>query len=159
MPAKKRRRQLIGLALGGGMARGTAHIGVLRALERHGIPIDLIAGTSVGSLVGGAYASGLSPDQIEGLARKISWRDLGRVTVSRLGFNSNARTEDYVRRNLPVLEFDKLRVRFGAVATDIQSGKRTFGLSRVSESPVNICMEPAGWPPAKEAMPTHAVWP
>jgi len=123
MPREKRRRPLIGLALGGGMARGTAHIGVLRALERHGIPIDLIAGTSVGSLVGGAYAAGLSPDQIEGLARRITWRDLGRVTVSRLGFNSNARTEDYVRRNLPILEFDKLRVRFGAVATDIQSGK------------------------------------
>ena len=59
---KKRR---IGLALGGGGARGLAHIGVLRVLEREGIPIDLIVGTSIGALVGGAYASGISPDELQ----------------------------------------------------------------------------------------------
>ncbi|MEP7270951.1 MAG: patatin-like phospholipase family protein [Acidobacteriota bacterium] len=123
MTLEKQRRPKVGLALGGGMARGTAHIGVLRVLERHGIPIDLIAGTSVGSLIGGAYAAGLSPDQINDFARTIRWSDLGRVTVSRLGFYSNARTEDYVRAKFPVTEFDKLRLPFGAVATDIQSGK------------------------------------
>ena len=113
----------IGLALGGGMARGCAHIGVLRELEKNGIPIDLIAGTSVGSLIGGAYAAGLSPDQIEQLALKIRWNHLGRVTVSTLGFNSSERTEEYVRKNFPVHEFDKLRLPFGAVATDLQTGK------------------------------------
>ena len=117
------KRPIVGLALGGGMARGTAHIGVLKVLERHHIPIDIIAGTSVGALIGGAYASGLSPEAIEKLAGTIRWSDLGRVTVSRLGFNSNARTEEYVRSNYPVWEFEKLRVHFGAVATDIQSGK------------------------------------
>ena len=55
----------IGLALGGGGARGLAHIGVLRVLERESIPIDLVVGTSAGALVGGAYASGLSPDELE----------------------------------------------------------------------------------------------
>lgn len=55
----------IGLALGGGGARGLAHIGVLRALEKEGIPIDLIVGTSIGALVGGAYASGISPDKLK----------------------------------------------------------------------------------------------
>lgn len=59
----KRRR--IGLALGGGGARGLAHIGVLRVLEEEGIPIDLIVGTSIGALVGGAYASGIRPDEME----------------------------------------------------------------------------------------------
>ncbi len=59
------KRKRIGLALGGGGARGLAHIGVLRALEREGIPIDLIVGTSIGALVGGAYASGISPDELE----------------------------------------------------------------------------------------------
>jgi NTE family protein len=105
------------------MARGCAHVGVLRELERHQIPIDLIAGTSVGSLIGGAYAAGLTPDQIEAMALKISWNDLGRVTISRLGFYDSRRTEDYIRANFPVTEFEQARIPFGAVATDIQTGR------------------------------------
>jgi NTE family protein len=116
-------RPRVGLALGGGMARGCAHVGVLRELEKHEIPIDLIAGTSVGSLIGGAYAAGLSPDQIERLALTIRWSHLGRVTVSKLGFNSSERTEDYIRSNFPVTEFDRLRIPFGAVSCDLQTGK------------------------------------
>ena len=61
----KWRRKRIGLALGGGGARGLAHIGVLRVLEQEGIPIDLLVGTSIGALVGGAYASGMGPDEME----------------------------------------------------------------------------------------------
>ena len=83
------------------MARGCAHIGVLRELEKHDIPIDLIAGTSVGSLIGGAYAAGLSPDQIEQMALTISWNDLGRVTSRKLGFYNSERTEDYIRSTFP----------------------------------------------------------
>ncbi|MGE0127297.1 MAG: patatin-like phospholipase family protein [Blastocatellales bacterium] len=117
------KRPVVGLALGGGMARGCAHVGVLRELERNNISIDLIAGTSVGSLIGGAYAAGLSPDQIEQLALNISWNDLGRVTISKLGFYNSERTEDFVRKNFPTTEFEKVRIPFGAVATDIQTGK------------------------------------
>jgi NTE family protein len=116
-------RPVVGLALGGGMARGCAHVGVLRELEKAGIPIDLIAGTSVGSLIGGAYAAGLAPDQIENLALNINWNDLGRVTISRLGFYDSKRTEDFIRANFPVTEFEQMRIPFGAVATDIQTGK------------------------------------
>jgi NTE family protein len=123
MTKNNKKRPLIGLALGGGMARGCAHIGVLRELEKSDIPIDLIAGTSVGSLIGGAYAAGLSPDQIEKMALSISWNDLGRVTISKLGFYNSERTEDYIRKHFPVTEFEKTRVPFGAVATDIQTGK------------------------------------
>ncbi|MCI0391149.1 MAG: patatin-like phospholipase family protein [Acidobacteria bacterium] len=118
-----KKRPLIGLALGGGMARGCAHVGVLRELEKNGIPIDLIAGVSVGSLIGGAYAAGLSPDQIEQMALTISWNDLGRVTISKLGFYNSERTEDYIRKHFPVTEFENTRLPFGAVATDIQSGR------------------------------------
>jgi NTE family protein len=116
-------RPVVGLALGGGMARGCSHVGVLRELEKVGIPIDIIAGTSVGSLIGGAYAAGLTPDQIEALAMKITWNDLGRVTISRLGFYDSKRTEDFVRSNFPVTDFEQTRIPFGAVATDIQTGK------------------------------------
>jgi NTE family protein len=105
------------------MARGTAHIGVLRELEKNHIPINLIAGTSVGSLIGGGFAAGLTVDELETLALKIRWSTLGRLSVSRLGFNSNARTEEYVRAVFPVHEFDKLRIPIGVVATDLQEGK------------------------------------
>lgn len=121
--AQQGKRPLIGLALGGGMARGCAHVGVLRELEKHGIPIDLIAGTSVGSLIGGAYAAGLNPNQIEQVALNIKWSDLGRVTVSKLGFYDNRRTEGFIRARFPVTEFEKTRIPFGAVATEIQTGK------------------------------------
>lgn len=123
MARNDKKRPVIGLALGGGMARGCAHVGVLRELERNEVPIDLIAGVSVGSLIGGAYASGLSPDRIEQMALTISWNDLGRVTISKLGFYNNERTEDYIRKHFLVTEFEKTRVPFGAVATDIQTGK------------------------------------
>ncbi len=112
MAQNTEKRPVIGLALGGGMARGCAHVGVLRELERHQIPIDLIAGTSVGSLIGGAYAAGLSPDQVEQLALNISWSDLGRATVSLMGFYNSERTEDYVRKHFPVTEFEKTRIPF-----------------------------------------------
>jgi len=59
------KRKRIGLALGGGGARGLAHIGVLRVLEKEKIPIDLIVGTSIGALVGGAYAAGFSPEELQ----------------------------------------------------------------------------------------------
>src|SRR5574341_1274534 len=123
MAQNDKKRPVVGLALGGGMARGCAHVGVLRELEKNQIPIDLIAGVSVGSLIGGAYAAGLTPDQIEQLALTISWSDLGRVTISKLGFYNSERTEDYVRKHFPVTEFEKARIPFGAVATDIQTGK------------------------------------
>lgn len=123
MAQNNEKRPVVGLALGGGMARGCAHVGVLRELERHGIPIDLLAGTSVGSLIGGAYATGLSPDQIEQLALTIRWSDLGRPTVSLLGFYNSERTEDYVRKNFSVTDFEQTRIPFGAVATDLQTGR------------------------------------
>ncbi len=123
MAQNMEKRPVVGLALGGGMARGCAHVGVLRELERNGIPIDLLAGTSVGSLIGGAYAAGMTPDQIENLAMTISWSDLGRPTVSLLGFYNSERTEDYVKKKFPITEFEKTRIPFGAVATDIQTGR------------------------------------
>ncbi len=69
-------RPKVGLALGGGGARGVAHIGVLEALEKMGVPIDYIAGTSMGAVVGGLYASGMSPQEIEAHFREADWRDL-----------------------------------------------------------------------------------
>jgi NTE family protein len=115
-------RPRVGLALSGGVARGMAHIGVLRVLEENGIPIDYIAGTSAGSLVAGAYAAGLTVDQIAGISRTMRWRDVGRVTLSRLGVQSNARMEEFVRARLPVKQFEELRIPLAVVATDLKTG-------------------------------------
>jgi NTE family protein len=112
----------LGLALSGGAARGIAHVGVLRALQENQIPINYVAGTSAGSLVGGAFASGMSIDEIEALGRGLRWRDIGRVTMSRLGVQSNDRLEQFVRNRLPVSRFEELPTPFAAVATDLKTG-------------------------------------
>jgi NTE family protein len=113
----------IGLALSGGAARGMAHVGVLRALVEHGIRIDCIAGTSAGSIVGGAFAAGMSIDEIADLGRKLRWRHVGRLTLSRLGVQTNARLEKFMRDRLPVTKFEDLPIPFAAVATDLKTGE------------------------------------
>src|ERR1044072_7502650 len=115
-------RPTIGLALSGGAARGIAHVGVLRALVENNIPIDYVAGTSAGSLVGGAFASGAALDQLEELGGKMRWRDVGRMTVSRMGVQSNERLEQYLRERLPITRFEDLPVPFAAVATELKTG-------------------------------------
>jgi NTE family protein len=115
-------RPTVGLALSGGAARGMAHVGVLRALTENGIPIDCIAGTSAGSLVGGAFAAGLPVEQIAEFGRKLRWRDIGRVTMSRLGVQNNERLEQYLRERLPITKFEELPIPFAAVATELKTG-------------------------------------
>jgi NTE family protein len=116
------RRPLVGLALSGGAARGMAHVGVLRVLKDNDIPIDFIAGTSAGALVGGAFAAGVPVDEIEDIARKLRWRDVGRVTLSRLGVQTSERMEEFIRARFPVTRFEDLKIPFVAVATDLNSG-------------------------------------
>lgn len=118
----KNQRPRVGLALSGGVARGNAHIGVLRVLEENHIPIDYIAGTSAGSLVAAAYAAGMTVDEIAEIGRKMRWRDVGRVTLSKLGIQSNARMEEFARALLPVKRFEDLRIPLAIVATDLKSG-------------------------------------
>jgi predicted acylesterase/phospholipase RssA len=83
------RPECIGLVLGGGGARGAAHIGVLKVLERERIPVCRIAGTSMGSIVGGLYAAGYSAEEIEGILAAIDWKDVladdRRASTSRCG--------------------------------------------------------------------------
>jgi NTE family protein len=112
----------IGLALSGGAARGNAHVGVLRAFSENNIHVDYIAGTSAGSIVGGALAAGMPIDEIEEFGRTLRWKDIGRVTMSRLGVQSNERLEQYLRARLPVCRFEDLSIPFAAVATELKTG-------------------------------------
>jgi NTE family protein len=108
--------------LSGGAARGIAHVGVMRALVDNKIPVDYIGGTSAGSIVGGAYAAGMTVEEIAEFGRSLRWRDVGRVTMSRLGVQSNERLEQYLRARLPVTRFEELQIPFAAVATDLKTG-------------------------------------
>ena len=113
----------IGVALGGGFARGMAHIGVLKVLEEEGIPIHIVAGTSVGALIGAAYCSGLSIEDLEQVARSVRFTTFARWTVSRYGFASNDRMVTFLTRTLKVKTFEELRIPLGVTATDFNSGE------------------------------------
>ena len=116
-------RPKVGVALGGGFARGIAHVGVLRALEENEIPIDFIAGTSVGALIAAAYASGTSLDDMAHQASLTRFRDFGRWTLSRMGMASNERLEDFLSRMATAKFFHELRIPLAIVATDLIHGE------------------------------------
>jgi len=116
-------RAKIGVALGGGFARGIAHIGVLRVLEQHQIPVDFIAGTSVGALVAATYASGTPLAEMERQGVQTTFRDFGRWTVSRMGMASNERLEAYLHKFTPAKTFAEMKTPLSIVATDVISGE------------------------------------
>jgi NTE family protein len=100
-----------------------AHIGVLKVLEEEKIPVNFIAGTSVGALIGAVYASGVCPKEMEEIAGLIRFRDFARWTVSRLGFASNDRMNGMLQRCLKVKTFEELRVPLAVIATDFVTGE------------------------------------
>jgi len=113
----------IGLALGGGFARGFAHLGVLKVLEQHHIPVSHIAGTSVGSIFGAAYASGAPLARILAASRTIRFRDIARWSVSRLGLASNHRLADLIERVFESKQFEDMKIPLAVVATDLAAGE------------------------------------
>src|SRR5260370_12479147 len=113
----------IGLALGGGLASGIVHIGVLKVLEEENIPVGYVAGTSVGALVGSAYCSGVSPTELEAVAARVRFRDLARWTLSRYGFATNLRMISFLNNLLKVKTFEELRIPLAITATDFISGE------------------------------------
>jgi len=142
----RRKRPRVGLALSGGAARAFAHLGVLRVLEAHHIPVDCIAGTSAGAIVGALLAAGVPVAGIEEISRNLRWRDVGRMTLSRLGVQSNAPLEDWLRKHLPVTRFEDLPIPFAAVAADLHAGT-SVTLSGTGDVPFAVrasCALP-GW--------------
>lgn len=116
-------RPVVGVALGGGFARGIAHLGVLRVFEENSIPIDLLAGTSIGALVGAAYAGGATLDELERQGMLTHFRDFGRWTISRMGMATNDRLETFLKRFTNVHTFEEMKIPFGIVATDLLTGQ------------------------------------
>lgn len=121
----KTKRPKIGLALGSGGAHGLAHIGVMKTLLDNDIPIDYIAGASAGALIGGLYAASKDIDAVERVALTS---DLNRITHFVLdvsvhgGLLSGDAIEQFIRKELDGISFDRLHIPFAAVATDIHTG-------------------------------------
>ncbi|KAB2923145.1 MAG: patatin-like phospholipase RssA [Candidatus Contendobacter sp.] len=119
------RKPRLGIALGSGSARGWAHIGVLRALEQAGIVPDVVSGTSIGALVGAAYASnGL--DRLEEWVAQIDWWDIIRYMDVRLGGVEGERLMRAFRERVEDAPIETLPKPFGAVATDLQTGREVW---------------------------------
>lgn len=110
------------MVLGGGVARGIAHIGVLKVLQEKNVPIDYIVGTSSGSFVAAAFASGMDVALIEQIALRIHWGEFFKFSFFRPGLISSQALEDFVIKYIGDLKISELKIPFAAVGTDIKNG-------------------------------------
>lgn len=122
------KRKKIGLALSSGGARGLAHIGVLKVLSQNNIPIDFIAGSSIGAMIGGAYASHGDIDLIEKVYLESDWRRAVKmssdVNILSGGLVEGKNVIKFIKNDLHCAsDFNDLQIPFSAVATNIKSGK------------------------------------
>lgn len=111
----------IGLALGSGGAKGFAHVGVLKALAENGIPVHVVSGSSMGSLVGAFYVTGMQPSFMERLARTLTWRHWVDVTVPRVGLVAGRKVRDLVALLTRNATFAEAQIPFAVVATELVS--------------------------------------
>jgi NTE family protein len=123
---KGARRPRVGVALAGGFARGISHIGVLRVLREAEIPVDVVAGTSVGALIGVAYCSGAPLELMERIGHETKFTDFGRWTPSWLGLATNHRLERFLARFTSVTRFEDLQKPLAIATTDINLGMPVY---------------------------------
>jgi len=121
-PSLPREPLRIGLALGGGFARGIAHAGVLKVFERNQIPVSAIAGVSAGAIVAAAFASGATPDEIARAGCSMRFTDVAKWSICRMGFVGSERMEKFLKRLLKTFRFEDMQVPLGVVATDLSTG-------------------------------------
>ncbi len=119
-------RPRLGLALGSGAARGLAHIGVLKVLEEAEIPIDIIAGTSMGALIGAMYAAGVPINHMEKAALEIDWRSMAKLldpVLPTSGLTDSKKLVSFMAELLPARDFEDLNRPMAVTATDINTGE------------------------------------
>lgn len=117
------RKPRVALALGGGAARGFAHIGVIKALETSGISVDVVVGTSAGSVVGALYAAGHGPFELQKLAIQLDEASVTDWSLFDRGLIKGEALERFINTHVGGRPIEGLRRRFAAVATDLQSGE------------------------------------
>ncbi len=114
------------LVLGSGGARGLAHVGVIKALEERNINIDIITGTSIGAMIGGLYASGMSTAEMEKIIHEVDMMMLAKILIPKLfspGFIDNKRIFDFINDLAGNQKIENLKIPFAAVATDLITGE------------------------------------
>lgn len=119
------KKPVIALVLGSGGARGYAHIGVIEALEQHGIQPDFIVGTSAGSIVGSIYASGKSAVELRQIALDMKVGDVRDFKIGMKGFFDGQKVQDYVNKQVSEVPLEKMKIPMYVVATELQNGQRT----------------------------------
>lgn len=123
------KRKKIGLALGGGGARGLAHIGVLKVLEDYKIPIDMIAGTSMGAVIGALYSAEPNAKKLAKEARASNWKDLFDYTISKSGLIKGKKIEEFLEKKLDQIKFNELKIPLYVTAFDLDQ-KREIVFSK-----------------------------
>jgi NTE family protein len=143
-------RPKIGLALGGGFARGLAHIGVIKVFEQEGIPVDFIGGTSMGACIGAAYCSGVSAKELEELAALLRFSHFARFSLSRVGLWNNDRLGILLTKVLRVKTFEELKIPLVVTATDFITGDPVvFSQGGLIDAVRASCAYPAFFLPVK----------
>ena len=122
----KNGRLRVGLALGGGVARGLAHIGVLSVLEEAGIQVDCVAGTSMGAIIGAGYCAGLEIADLKELAARAGWWQVTRPALSAGGFVTFKRLERFLEEQIGEFDVRDLAIPFAAVASDLVNSERVI---------------------------------
>ena len=128
-PKTGKPRAVVALALGGGASKGFAHIGVIKVLRENGIPVHIVTGTSAGAVVGGLYASGMSPDRLELEAEILNKSDVADFTLSTTGFIKGEKLQNWINAKVKNRPIEQFPIKFGAVATEFDTG-RTAVFSR-----------------------------
>jgi NTE family protein len=140
----------IGLVLGAGAAKGFAHIGVLKVLEAHQIPIHMIVGTSAGGFVGSFYAYGFNAFQLQALALSVERGDIIDLVIPENGFIQGIKLAEYVNKTLNNTPLERLNIPFYVVATDIQSGQEVvFGKGNTGAAVRASCAVPGVFRPVR----------
>ena len=148
-PVVKVREPVIALALGGGGAKGFAHIGAIKVLESHGIKPKIVTGTSAGSFVGSLYASGKTPFQLQELALQLEEADIRDLTISKQGFITGQKLQDYVNKNVGNRPIQQFPIRFAAIATQLDNGQKVaFNRGNAGQAVRASCSIPNVFVPA-----------
>lgn len=124
------KKKSIGLALGGGGAKGLCHIAFLKALDEMGLKPAVIAGTSIGAIIGGFYAAGLSGKEMESILQKVRFRDISKMVDLSIRRNAvmlkGKGVENFLYKNIPVRKFEELKIPLKVVATDFWRRKQVI---------------------------------
>jgi NTE family protein len=140
----------VAVVLGAGVSRGFAHVGVLKVLEAHKVPIHLIVGTSAGSFVGSIYASGIDAFHVQKMALAIQKDEVVDLTIPDNGFIRGEKLESFVNKAVQNVVIERLKIPFRAVATNVQTGEEVvFAMGNTGKAVRASCSIPGVFQPVR----------